>query len=143
MSTTIIVAGTPTDAQRQAILEPLQAHNTGMAGPYVAVPLTIMLRDNASNMDVGGLLGRSVYNWLYIELLALPEHMRGKGHGSALMRAAEDVARARGCVGIHLRTFESQARGFYEKLGYECYGTLDDHPIGFKDFAMRKVLRLR
>ena len=140
MSHSIIVAASPTDAQRQVVLEPLQAHNMRMARPYVSTPLAIMLHDDVTGTDVGGLIGRSVFDWCYIELLALPEALRGQGHGRRLMLAAEQVARARGCVGLHLGTYEFQARGFYEKLGYDCYGTLDDHPIGFKFFAMRKML---
>ena len=63
-------------------------------------------------------------------------------HGvrTKLLTAAEDLARARGCVGASLDTFEYQARPFYEKLGYELFGTLDGYPPGYRQFYLRKNL---
>ena len=56
------------------------------------------------------------------------------------MQQGEAIARADGCVGVWLDTYEFQARGFYEKLGFDLFGTLDDHPIGQKRFFLRKQL---
>nr|WP_301075680.1 GNAT family N-acetyltransferase [Sphingomonas sp.] len=75
---------------------------------------------------------------MYVELLVTPEDQRGRGYGTALMNEAEGIAPANGCVGIWLDTFEFQAPGFYEKLGFEVFGTLDDHPIGQKRYFLRK-----
>ena len=33
-----------------------------------------------------------------------------------------------------------QARGFYERLGYQCFGQLPDYPVGSARFFMRKML---
>ena len=38
------------------------------------------------------------------------------------------------------RTFEFQARGFYERLGYRCFGELNDYPTGFARYFMKKAL---
>lgn len=100
----------------------------------------ILLRDRAAGSTIGGLWGRSVYDWLYVELLAVPEDLRGQGVGSTLMRQAETIAIERGCVGVWLDTYGFQARGFYEKLGYEVFGVLDDHPRGSQRFFLRKLL---
>ena len=54
------------------------------------------------------------------------------------MLEAERIARANGCVGIWLDTYEFQARGFYEKLGFEVFGSLKDHPVGHRRFFLRK-----
>jgi len=89
---------------------------------------------------VGGLWGRCGYDWLFVELLAVPEEHRGANYGRALMEQAEAIARANDCVGIWLDTYEFQARGFYEKLGFEIFGTLDDHPVGQRRFFLRKRL---
>jgi hypothetical protein len=37
-------------------------------------------------------------------------------------------------------TFEFQARGFYERLGYKCFGELPNYPHGYSRFFMRKML---
>jgi len=56
------------------------------------------------------------------------------------MEQAETIAREAGCTGIWLDTYEFQARGFYEKLGYTLFGTLDDYPVGQRRFFMQKRL---
>lgn len=65
---------------------------------------------------------------MYVELLAVPDALRGEGAGAALMKKAEALAVERGCVGAWLDTFAFQARGFYEKLGYAVFGEITDHP---------------
>jgi len=49
------------------------------------------------------------------------DDMRRRGHGRAMMLAAEDEARSRGAVSIGLNVFGSNAgaRALYEQLGYE------------------------
>jgi hypothetical protein len=39
-----------------------------------------------------------------------------------------------------LDTFEYQARPFYEKLGYQLFGTLDGYPPGYRQFYLCKRL---
>ena len=56
------------------------------------------------------------------------------------MRRAEDEARRRGCRGIWLDSFTFQAPGFYQRLGYEIFGALDDYPPGDKRCFLRKRL---
>jgi hypothetical protein len=38
------------------------------------------------------------------------------------------VALDRGCHRAWLDTFEFQSRGFYERLGYTCFGERSDYP---------------
>jgi GNAT superfamily N-acetyltransferase len=56
------------------------------------------------------------------------------------MKAAEDHARSHGCIGAYVDTFEYQARPFYEKLGYELFGTLEGYPPGYRQFHLVKQL---
>ncbi|MFF8988558.1 GNAT family N-acetyltransferase [Streptomyces sp. NPDC014983] len=53
--------------------------------------------------------------------LAVSREARGLGIGAALVRAIEDAARARGLAAVDLHA-QTQALGFYERLGYEAYG---------------------
>ena len=123
------VVEAPTDADRQSILEVLVAYNRAEGPPTKAVALAIVIRNKAGVIE-GGLWGHSIYDWLRIELVVVPESARGHGVGRALMVKAEAVAQERGCVGAWLDTFSFQARGFYEKLGYRLSGTIEDHPLG-------------
>ena len=77
---------------------------------------------------------------MFVELLFVPETLRGQGFGEKLMRQAEDLAREAGCTGIWLDTFSFQAPDFYKRLGYTEFGTLADYPPGFTRHYLHKPL---
>lgn len=136
----ITVPETPSDSHYDAVLAPLRAYNLAQAGDPRGREVAIMLTDE-KGIDVGGLWGKIGYDWLFVELLAIPEAYRGQDHGTALMQQAERIAREAGCIGIWLDTFAFQARGFYEKLGFEVFGTLEDQPLGQRRFFLSKRLQ--
>jgi GNAT superfamily N-acetyltransferase len=127
------------EAVRRAIVAPLMAYNESQAGPSEHRPLAVVLRD-ASQLVVGGLWGATGYGWLYTQLLVVPESARGQGLGTRLMAFAEAEARVRGCGNAWLDTFQFQARAFYERLGYSCFGELPHYPAGCTRSFMRKSL---
>ncbi len=127
------------EAVRRAIVAPLIAYNELQAGPSGHRPLAVVLRD-AKRDVVGGLWGATSYGWLYTQLLVVPEAARGQGLGTRLLDLAEAEALARGCSHAWLDTFEFQARSFYERLGYSCFGELPDFPHGRTRSFMRKTL---
>lgn len=127
----------PTAEDRAAIAAPLIAFNHASGPPPQSTPLVVLLKDHGGQ-PVGGLWGKTVYDWLYVELLAVPESMRGEGAGAALMELAERIAVERGCVGAWLDTFAFQARPFYEKLGYMVFGQLEQHPKGSARYFLMK-----
>ena len=57
----------------------------------------------------------------HVGMIAVTETAEGRGAGAALMRAAEDWARARGYPKLTLNVFEGnqRARQVYEHFGYE------------------------
>lgn len=136
----IVVSLTPEAAERDAIVRPLIAYNDATAGPSGYSAFALMVRDPATGRNIGGLWGKSSYDWVFVELLFVPEQLRGQDVGSRLLAQAEAISRERGCIGIWLDTFSFQARGFYEKNGYEVFGRLDDHPAGQTRYFMRKHL---
>ena len=77
---------------------------------------------------------------LHVTLLFVPASLRGAGVGRTLMMEAEAEAMRRGCSAVSLDTFSFQARGFYEKLGYSVFGTLEDYPQGHRRFYLTKRL---
>lgn len=133
----IEVVAAPGDLERDAILAPLVAFNDAAVGPTERHPIAIVIRAD-DDAIVGGLWGMVSYRWLFVQYLVVPASMRGHGHGSALMLAAESEARRLDCVGLWLDTFSFQARGFYEKLGYRCFGRIDDYPPGEARFFFSK-----
>lgn len=131
----------PEKADIEPIVDGLIAFNRKASGRDAGYqPFALHLIDPESGKPVGGLSGRAVFDWLYIELLHVPEELRGRGQGRELMMRAEAFARERGLIGIWLDTFSFQARPFYEKLGFSVYGTIDDHPIGGHRYFLSKRL---
>src|SRR5579871_1311686 len=103
------VVAEPTADDRAAISSPLRVYNEANGPSLDRNAVAVLLRD-ASGVAVGGLWGHTAYDWLYVELLAVPENMRGNGAGTALMHTAEALAVERGCIGAWLDTFSFQAR---------------------------------
>ncbi len=125
------------EAIRKAILVPLAAYNESHTGPNEYRALAVILRDEADTV-VGGICGATCYGWFSIQLLVVPENLRGRGIGKELMLQAEREALSRGCHSAWLDTYEFQARGFYEKLGYVRFGELQNYPTGFSRFFFTK-----
>ena len=142
MDYTIRLTDTRDDAVRGAILAPLVAYNRAKSGRDDPRPLVLTLGD-AGGQVVGGLWGRTAYDWLFVELLFVPEAIRGSGIGRDLLTRAEHEAIARGCHSAWLDTFEFQARGFYERLGYTCFGELANYPAGSSRYFFKKSLSPR
>lgn len=129
-------------AIRAAIVDGLVAFNDRQTGISDFRPLVLALKAPDGTV-IGGLWGKTAYGWLFVELLFVPESLRQKGVGRDLMRRAEEEAVARGCHGAWLDTFQFQARGFYERLGYDCFAELGDYPPGFCRYFMKKRLPAR
>jgi GNAT superfamily N-acetyltransferase len=136
----IVVPDQPSEADRAAVVAALVAYNDKAGGPGDAEPLAVLIQDPATGKTVGGLWGRTIYDWLYVELFVVPETFRGRRLGSTILKRAEDIALARGCIGVWLNTYEFQAPDFYTKQGYELFGSIDDHPLGQHRFFFKKYL---
>ena len=129
----------PKDADLEVLPSGLEAFNESRwPGHQRWRPLAVFVREG--ERIAGGLAGETYSGWLFIKYLWLSDALRGKGVGSALIRAAEDRALERGCHSAWVDTFSFQAPGFYRKLGYEPFGELD-YPPDFKRIFLRKSLR--
>ena len=135
----ITIEPNATAADIATVANGLRAYNVDIIGPPNEEAVHIFLRD-AEGAVVGGLIGHIKWRWLFVAKLWMQEHVRGQGHGAALLRAAENLARDRGCIGAHLDTLEYQARPFYEKCGYELFGTLEGFPPGYRQYFLSKRL---
>ena len=72
--------------------------------------------------------------------LWIREDLRGCGYGHRLLTLLEDAARQHGAKNAYLDTFSFQAPDFYQKHGYQVFGTLKDFPVGHKRYYLRKQL---
>lgn len=140
MTIKVEIVSQPSESDREIVLELLASYNETVGGPARYEPFAIRLTDTATGASVGGLWARIYYDWLFVDLLYVPEPVRGKGIGSKLIAKAEAFARRKGCVGVWLTTYNFQAPGFYRKLGYRAFGTLSHYPRGNKLLFFRKSL---
>jgi ribosomal protein S18 acetylase RimI-like enzyme len=116
-----------------AVREWLRAHNWRENAPYMeqltamdfrGQPLVILAETDAG--VVGGLFAETQLKWLRISIMAVHPEQRGRGIGAALLAAAEQEARARGCRRAHVDTMSYQAPEFYQAHGFEIAGELRD-----------------
>jgi GNAT superfamily N-acetyltransferase len=123
----------------RAIFDGLDGASRDAIGPADPHLLVIPIR-GANRAVIGGLWSVSLFRWLRLDMLFVPESMRGQGLGSALMALAETQARARDCLGIQVDTLSFQAVPFYEKMGFSEFGALDDCPPGHRRLFLQKRL---
>ena len=90
---------------------------------------------------IGGAIGESKFDWLFVQMLWVDETSRQGGIGSLLMAEVEKLAKRRKCAGVYLDTFSFQAPKFYSKLGYRRIGTLMGYPRGYAKYWYAKDIR--
>jgi len=128
----------PSQGDVDAVLAALVASevDAGRYGGYQ--PYSVLLSDEPGGPVTGGLYGYQLYDWLFVQYLAVPLGSQGQGIGQELMARAEAWSRERGLAGMWLDTFAFQARPFYEKLGFTVFGEIENHPRGSSRYFLYK-----
>jgi GNAT superfamily N-acetyltransferase len=72
-----------------------------------------------SGQILGGCSGDIFYGCLYTGSFWITESLRGKGLGTQLLSAAEQLGREKGCTMATVNTMDWEALDFYKSLGYE------------------------
>ena len=134
-----VIALTEDEADLSAIVRGLVDFNASRVEPGDWRHVVLALRD-AGHALHGGLVGYTHWGWLFVSHLWVAQQARGLGFGRALMARAEREALSHGCAHAHLDTYDFQARGFYERLGYTVFAQLDDYPPGHARYFLRKDL---
>src|SRR3990167_5645237 len=75
------------------------------------------VRDETGKI-VGGCNGDNMYGSLFVGQLWVTETLRGKGHGTQLMKKSENLAREKKCNFMAVNTMDWEALDFYKKLGF-------------------------
>lgn len=125
-------------AEMQEVAERLGAEIAQRFGPRDERLLTIVIRRRG--VLVAGLNGASHWRWLYIRQFFVAPDWRRQGLGRRLMAQAETEARARGCVGVYLDTFEESVALLYERLGFARCGRIENFPVGAARIFLCKAL---
>ena len=130
MTPILTLSGTPEPEARTVIGDGLNANNDTITGYADRMPLTVKVIDPATGAVIGGISGGTSLGLLFVDLVFLPDSLRGQDIGSRMMAMAEDEARLRGCRAGVLYTISFQAPGFYQKLGWRVFGEIPCHPPG-------------
>jgi GNAT superfamily N-acetyltransferase len=142
---TLYLTNTPGRRDRNYIYEKILDFNQAIApdhcwqflDPSCFEPLALFFRRSVDQL-LGGLVGRTYWDWLEVDNLWVDESLRRQGLGRTLLAEAETEAIIRGCTRAHLKTFSFQAKRFYEALGYRPVGQLENHPPGEVYYWLRK-----
>jgi ribosomal protein S18 acetylase RimI-like enzyme len=140
MELTYTLTPGPTPEEQYRIIDSLIAYNEAQVGPRSKKDFAFFVRSETGDF-VGGLLGFTHFNHFFVSAIYVDQQLRNEGIGRELMKRAEALALEQGCDVIYLDTFDYQAPGFYEKLGFEVFGKLEDYPPGHQRFYLMKRIR--
>ena len=124
----------------EVIRQGMRAHAVQHVEWETYVDLTLYVRDENDQL-VGAFLGETGRGWLRVSVMWVLEKFRGQGLGAQLLTAGEAEAHKRGCHHAYLDTFDYQAPFFYQRQGYEIFGTLEGYPESHRRYFMRKTLK--
>ena len=71
----------------------------------------------------------------------IDEDIRKSGFGTKLLLEVEKMALEKECDFIKVDTLSFQALGFYEKNGYQVFGSLDNVGRDYKHYYLKKDLK--
>ena len=136
----MIVTDTADPRVEKAVGEGLRRYNAEQSGIDDSRPLAVVVSDPDTNEVLGGITGRTSLGLLFIDLVFLPDELRGGGLGSRILNLAEDEGRRRGCRAAMLYTISFQAPRFYERHGWRVFGKIACDPPGTSRIFMTKAL---
>jgi len=101
---------------------------------------------SGTQRDESGVIRAGVcgYTWggcCYVAYLWVDESERGHGLGTALLNAAEEHAKTKGCKVVLLASHTFQAPSFYLRMGYKQQAVVRDHPVGHASVVFAKLLQ--
>jgi len=140
MDTILELSDAPEPEAEHIVSDALNAFNDGVVGYADRRPLNVLARDPETGAIIGGIHGRTSLGMLFINLVFVPERLRGSGMGTRMMRMAEDEALRRGCKSGVLMTISFQAPDFYQRLGWRTFGQVDCDPPGTSRVFLSKTL---
>jgi N-acetylglutamate synthase-like GNAT family acetyltransferase len=117
----------------------LYGYNSRITGHDDGAGLAFVIRDAAERI-VAVAAGYSWAGMAEIRQMWVDEEHRGHGHARALLAAFIAEARRRGVTRIWVSTFDFQAPGLYEKLGFRRVAELEGWPEGHVHLVMCRQL---
>lgn len=110
------------EAGEAAVHADLRAYNRTFVSD--TADLSLVVEDGAGQI-IGGCNAFRMGELALLDVLWVAEPRRGTGLGACLLAQLEQDAARQGAKRLELNTFGFQAPGFYEKLGYRRFGTVE------------------
>ncbi len=136
----ITVTDTPDPRVEKLIGDGLRRYNAEKSGIDDSRALAVVVSDPDTHEILGGISGRTSRGLLFVDLVYLPDTLRGEGLGRRLLALAEEEGRRRGCRAAVLYTSSFQAPGFYLRRGWRVFGEIPCDPPGSSRIFMTKAL---
>jgi len=124
----IVISDEASPDDQETLREALLESNCEATGYHDGRSLSSFLHEDRL---VAGIDGFTWGGYARIAYLWVAESHRGGGLGSRLLAAAEDEARARGCLTMILDSHSFQAPNMYLNRGYVAVGTTTGTPFGY------------
>jgi GNAT superfamily N-acetyltransferase len=133
-----VILDTAIGPTKRVLNQGIAAFNHAHWGKRKRKTVAVSLREGSDIL--GGALGHLHGDTMFIELLWIDEAHRGQDYGTAIMDRIEEEARRLGASRVYLDTLSFQARPFYERRGYQLFGTLTDFEPGVDRYWLVKRL---
>jgi len=138
MESEVEITNSPREEDINKVCESVREHNLDfMENDFCQ--LAVFERDATGNV-IAGLVAKTYWERLDITYLWVSHECRGKGLSKKLLLLAENEALDRGCKFSQVDTFDFQALGLYQKLGYTIFGELAGYKNDHKRFYLQKML---
>jgi GNAT superfamily N-acetyltransferase len=102
--------------------------------------ISLFLKDE-NGIVFGGINAEVCWNWLEIHTFMIDVDIRKSGFGTKLLLEIEKIALEKKCDFIKVDTLSFQALGFYEKNGYQVFGSLDNVGRDYTHYYLKKDLK--
>jgi GNAT superfamily N-acetyltransferase len=135
----LVVEDSPHPADLALLEERVAAAAVEAAAAGTEKELAVFVRDDDGRI-LAGVSGIVWGGYCELQAMWVDEAHRGRGLARALMAAAEEEARRRGCALVAFHAYDLLAAGLYERLGYETVGVIEGIPAGSAARWYRKDL---
>lgn len=133
------IEGDPNAVDMQVLVAGMLSYHASKGHPRKVDKFSITIKDENGKL-AGCVMATCLYNGMEITSLWVDEDARGRGLGQKLMELVEAEGKKRGMSFAYTNTFTWQAPEFYEKLGYQLYGKLENFPTDNQLSYYRKDL---
>ena len=127
----------PSEEEKAYLENSINDFNIRMTDIPIDGDIAVLSYDEQDRI-IGGANGFQWGDSFTIEFLWLEEQWRGQDIGTHLMQTIEHEAIQRSCTQVYLDTYSFQAIGFYQRIGYEVVGKVDNFPTPYTHYFLKK-----